>query len=277
VKRFILLGLAAWVGLLLWGPPACRLLDSRGIGCGWSLVEFQGRLLDAEGVPLTGRAICALYASDDVTDPELHVAFKGRAAAARAAHAGASADEVEQSEWMAVDPWALGLTDGHGRFSVRLRRYMSVSMVGDEVVSRSEAEPREVLHALLVETADGEPAIALRALPEGRLSTPVARKEDFPVSALVGLGDVRVPPESARGRTPRSASDWTEPPCNLESQGSGTFATEVAVSLRENAGPRWQECLAKVPDPCDSSGRCAWRVGAAGGRGRPRRAGLRSG
>lgn len=193
MRRAMLVLGAALVAALIWGPHQCRLLDTRGVGCGMCLVEFRGRLLDAAGAPLAQRGLCALSDRKALANPKVHTAFARLTAAARATRGGASADEVEAWESMYVSPEAHALTDAGGAFRVRLDRWTCTYVVGGEQVSRSEPAPRSVLHALLIEGAPGEPPFAVQDLPAGTSARWPRQDPASLTEFIVDLGDVRVP------------------------------------------------------------------------------------
>jgi hypothetical protein len=119
----MLLGLlAALVASQCWGPRACRLLTSRGMGMSMFVVEIRGRLIDdATGRPLAGMGVLALSGTASATETETLEGFAWRNGAARAAQAGGPAID-ERNAPFAHDPEQHGLIESDGRFLVRITR-----------------------------------------------------------------------------------------------------------------------------------------------------------
>jgi hypothetical protein len=195
MRRWIpLVLIGAFAASQLWGPPAIRFLDSRGVGCGMSQVLVRGRLVDAAtGAALAERGVAAFEHAHQLDASKLVEIFARCVAADRAARAGTEPPPSEVWEGMYVAPEAHALTDGAGRFEVQVTRWSCTYYVGDEVVGKSDPDPRRALHALLVEGAGGGAPVPVRELPPGTTWPTAASREPFSAGWVVDLGDVRVP------------------------------------------------------------------------------------
>ena len=193
MRRWIVVGLlAALVASQVWGPPACRVFASRGVGCGVLVIELRGRLVDSvSGAPLSGRGVSAFQYESEVREPGAGEAFAKRTSAARAAMAEGSLRKPHPVQEMYME--AHGLTDADGRFQVQLYQWHCTEIVGGEPQGPTEPPPRSGLYALMVERQGSEPPALLTQLPTGSWDRAPDPVQAFDRWATWDLGDVRVP------------------------------------------------------------------------------------